>query len=54
MSTASVARPVITITQLTDELGIRRRTIERNIKTLQDAGRLIRVGAKKGGYWRGG
>ncbi|CDG18852.1 Fic family protein [Xenorhabdus doucetiae] len=46
------ARPAITITQLADELGVSRRTIERNIKLLQDMGRLMRVGAKKGGYWR--
>nr|WP_223281685.1 Fic family protein [Xenorhabdus griffiniae] len=46
------AHPAITITQLADELGVSRRTIERNIKILQDIGRLIRVGAKKGGYWR--
>ncbi|PHM61736.1 Fic family protein [Xenorhabdus ishibashii] len=46
------AHPATTITQLADELGVSRRTIERNIKILQDIGRLIRVGAKKGGYWR--
>ncbi|PHM49598.1 Fic family protein [Xenorhabdus miraniensis] len=44
--------PAITITQLADELGVNRRTIERNIKILQDNGYLVRVGAKKGGYWR--
>ncbi|MBI6549389.1 Fic family protein [Xenorhabdus lircayensis] len=44
-----VARPVITITQLADELSVSRRTIERNIKMLHDAERLIRIGAKKGG-----
>ncbi|KMJ45855.1 cell division protein Fic [Xenorhabdus khoisanae] len=44
--------PVITITQLADELGVSRRTIERNIKILQDNGYLVRIGAKKGGYWR--
>ncbi|MDX7997819.1 HTH domain-containing protein [Xenorhabdus sp. Reich] len=44
--------PAITIIQLADELEVSRRTIERNIKILQDIGRLVRVGAKKGGYWR--
>ncbi|MDC9614774.1 Fic family protein [Xenorhabdus khoisanae] len=44
--------PVITITQLADELGVSRRTIERNIKILQNNGYLVRIGAKKGGYWR--
>ncbi|WP_368666805.1 HTH domain-containing protein [Xenorhabdus sp. PB62.4] len=44
--------PAITITQLADGLSVSRRTIERNIKILQDNGYLVRVGAKKGGYWR--
>ncbi|WP_340618777.1 Fic family protein [Xenorhabdus entomophaga] len=37
--------PAITITQLADELGVNRRTIERNIKILQDNGYLVRVAA---------
>ncbi|MDC9622941.1 Fic family protein [Xenorhabdus sp. XENO-7] len=44
--------PAITMSQLADELGVSRRTIERNIKVLQENGHLIRVGAKKGGYWQ--
>ncbi|SFN69116.1 HTH domain-containing protein [Xenorhabdus japonica] len=42
----------ITISQLADNLGVNPRTIERNIKVLQENGLLIRVDAKKGGYWR--
>ncbi|WP_099142042.1 Fic family protein [Xenorhabdus kozodoii] len=49
---AIIAYPAITITQLAEELGLSRRTIERNIKILRDTGYLSRVGAKKGGYWR--
>ncbi|MDC9590297.1 Fic family protein [Xenorhabdus sp. XENO-10] len=45
-------QPSITISQLADDLGVNPRTIERNIKVLQEDGLLIRVGAKKGGYWR--
>ncbi|MDC9596920.1 HTH domain-containing protein [Xenorhabdus anantnagensis] len=45
-------QPSITISQLADDLGVNPRTIERNIKVLQENGLLIRVGAKKGGYWR--
>ncbi|PHM38456.1 Restriction modification system DNA specificity domain:Filamentation induced by cAMP protein Fic (fragment) [Xenorhabdus innexi] len=44
--------PAITIAQLADNLRVTPRTIERNIKILQECGYLIRVGAKKGGYWR--
>ncbi|WP_340609261.1 Fic family protein [Xenorhabdus bharatensis] len=47
-----VNHPAITISQLADDLGVTPRTIERNIKVLQECGYLIRVGAKKGGYWR--
>ncbi|OTA19052.1 Fic family protein [Xenorhabdus beddingii] len=45
-------QPSITIAKLADDLGVNPRTIERNIKVLQEYGYLIRVGAKKGGYWR--
>ncbi|PHM58704.1 cell division protein Fic [Xenorhabdus sp. KK7.4] len=47
-----VNHPAITISQLADDLGVTPRIIERNIKVLQEYGYLIRVGAKKGGYWR--
>ncbi|WP_244175653.1 HTH domain-containing protein [Xenorhabdus vietnamensis] len=45
-------QPSITISQLADDLSVNPRTIERNIKVLQENGLLIQVGAKKGGYWR--
>ncbi|MDR0219343.1 MAG: Fic family protein [Enterobacteriaceae bacterium] len=45
-------QPTITISQLADILRVSRRTIERNIKVLQENGRLIRIGAKKAGYWQ--
>ncbi|WP_411703593.1 Fic family protein [Edaphovirga cremea] len=47
-----VANPAITISQMADKLAVNRRTIERNIKILQDKGRLLRVGATKSGYWQ--
>lgn len=49
---ALAADPTITIVQLANQLGVSSRTIERNIKVLQDKGLLVRVGATKSGYWR--
>src|SRR5476649_1536908 len=46
------ATPSITIAQLAQALGINSRTVERNIKTLQDNGRLQREGSTKSGVWR--
>ncbi|WP_232326181.1 HTH domain-containing protein [Xenorhabdus hominickii] len=42
-----IVAPAITIIQLAENLGVNRRTIECNIKILQDAEYLIRIGAKK-------
>ncbi|MBS0055781.1 Fic family protein [Yersinia sp. Marseille-Q3913] len=44
--------PAITIVQLASKLSVSSRTIERNIKVLQERGCLLRVGATKSGYWR--
>jgi len=46
------ATPSITIAQLAQALGINPRTVERNIKTLQENGRLHREGSTKSGIWR--
>ena len=43
---------IITIKELSEKIGISDRSIERNIKKLQDQGLLKRVGASKGGYWK--
>ncbi len=45
------ANNVITIKELSDNVGISKRSIERNLKKLQDDNKLRRVGADKGGYW---
>ena len=45
------ANNVITIKELSDNIGISKRSIERNLKKLQDDNKLRRVGADKGGYW---
>ncbi len=39
------------IPQLAEHIGITTRAIEKNIKKLQDAGKLRRVGPDKGGHW---
>ncbi|MCP2002883.1 UNVERIFIED_ORG: Fic family protein [Buttiauxella agrestis ATCC 33320] len=45
-------KPTATVTELVAVLGCSRRTIERNIKSLQGKGRLQRVGATKKGFWQ--
>lgn len=42
----------ITLAQLAEELGINSRTVERNIKFLQEEKRVIRRGASKNGIWQ--
>jgi ATP-dependent DNA helicase RecG len=41
----------ITIAMLSQNIGISTRSIERNLKNLQDQGALIRHGPDKGGHW---
>ena len=49
---AIAASPSITLNQLAESLDINRRTVERNIKILQDNAKLTRVGSTKSGFWR--
>lgn len=46
------SKPSATVAELVELLGASRRTIERNIKYLQEAGKLQRVGATKKGFWQ--
>ena len=41
----------ITIPELSQEIGVAERTIERNLQNLQNKNLLKRVGGAKGGYW---
>ena len=41
----------ITIPELTQQIGITQRSIERNIQKLQAENKLRRIGAAKGGHW---
>jgi predicted HTH transcriptional regulator len=43
--------PTITIPELTVQIMVSQRSIERNIKRLQESGRLRRVGPSRGGHW---
>jgi predicted HTH transcriptional regulator len=45
-------QPARTAKSLAGECEISARTIERYLKALQQKGKLQRVGAKKGGFWR--
>lgn len=42
----------ITIPELATLLGISTRSVERNLRSLQDGGHLARVGPAKGGHWK--
>jgi ATP-dependent DNA helicase RecG len=44
--------PETTIPELAEVTGVTTRSVERNIKKLQDAGKLRRVGPAKGGHWK--
>ncbi|WP_027359919.1 Fic family protein [Desulforegula conservatrix] len=42
---------LLTIPELAEKIGVTARSIERNLKKLQDEGRLRRIGPAKGGHW---
>lgn len=42
----------ISIPQMAKIIGVTERTIERNLKKLQDEDRLKRIGGAKGGHWK--
>lgn len=46
-----VSNPRFTAKQLSEQLGISKRRIESNIKSLKDGNRIERMGADKNGYW---
>ncbi|PTN36063.1 winged helix-turn-helix transcriptional regulator [Desulfonatronum sp. SC1] len=48
---AARENPGITIAELAVSIGVSTRSVERNIRKLQDGGRLARVGSDKGGHW---
>ncbi len=52
--TAIAKHPSITMTRLAVDLAVNRRTVERNIKILQDKGLLVRQVPTKNGLWRVG
>ena len=43
--------PAITVSQMSDELGISKRQAERIVAALKAEGRLIRIGANRNGHW---
>ena len=45
------ANPHITTTELASQLKVSRQTIATNIKKLQEAGLIRRIGPDKGGHW---
>jgi len=49
--TALAKYPQATIADLAEAIGVSNRTIERNLKRLQEQGLLRRVGPAKGGHW---
>jgi ATP-dependent DNA helicase RecG len=47
-----LANPVITTSELALSIGVAERSIERNLKKLQEAKLLSRIGPAKGGHWK--
>jgi predicted HTH transcriptional regulator len=45
-------KPAITIEMLSNELGINKRNVEKNIKALKEAKLLVREGARRNGHWK--
>lgn len=45
-------QPWVTAKIIAQDAGVSTRTVERALQTLQQKGKLQRVGAKKGGVWR--
>ena len=43
--------PYVTLDNLSEKIGISRKSIAANVKKLQEAGMLKRQGANKNGYW---
>lgn len=46
------AQPTVTAKSIAQDANVSARTVERALQTLQQRGKLQRVGAKKGGIWR--
>jgi ATP-dependent DNA helicase RecG len=44
-------KPEVTIAELAQLIGVTTRSVERNLRKLQDSGILKRVGPAKGGHW---
>ena len=44
--------PNITIAEIANKIGVADRTAASNIKKLKDKNILLRIGGKKGGYWK--
>ena len=42
----------ITILELSERIGVTKRTIERNLQKLQEHEKIVRVGSTKSGYWK--
>ena len=45
------ADPFVSYDELSELMGVPRRTIARRIRNLADAGRIRRIGAAKNGHW---
>ncbi len=43
--------PAVTIPEMSKEIGVTERSIERNIEKLKKEGKLKRIGPDKGGHW---
>lgn len=44
--------PSVSAQSLSEEIGISKRKIEENIRTLRERGKIVREGNAKSGYWK--
>lgn len=44
--------PMITIRELSEQLGVSSRSVEKHLNSLKKTGKLKRIGARKEGWWK--
>ena len=48
----AAANPEMTMAVMAEKLDVTKRTVEREIKKLREAGRIERIGGKRYGHWQ--
>lgn len=45
-------KPESTLNEIAEVIGVTRRTVEKQVKKLKEAGIVVRVGSNKSGVWK--